>query len=638
MSIEHCKLILNDARCILKYIRNLELESDYECCLIDIYEMIDLLTELINKEFDFLKSKDCEKSKNDKNPLNVFVDRLVCEVSDIVNSITIKDLKDFKDTCTTEKKLRGNSCIVLQSLAKQLRDKKIKINNMLSAFNALKHLDGHHKTLVIIGPNGCGKTSFANLLRAVDDHVKVIPALKPLRAIKRFGDVDSSLESVNSDLYGRIVLEDTALQKLIAAICKEHDNVAREYRDNPELNQESSYEKIKKVFDGFFSVKLDHSKFSDREMMAHKEQESPFAFNDMSDGERAAFFYIATVLTAPKYSFIVVDEPENHLNPAIYNKLWNELISLREDCQFIFISHAVDFIKARINCELVRVDRYVNPNRFEFKFLGSSYVELPVDNVVEIVGSRKPILFCEGTKGGDDYAIYEIFFGKQFTIIPAGSCEDVKHSVISCNKYANLFDFEYAIGIIDSDLRDEVNIEKLKEHRIYSLPCNEIEMMLLDEDIFRKALERLYEGEDKFLEFQKDFFEKIHSKKEIIIKRFAKNRVENKLRFQIINDKMVKSKSDFCLEVKGIFENIDAESIWSECEDLIEDVLNKKDYQAALKYCCLQHNEVLNGIANQYVHDYRKLALSVLGNDAEFAEGIKKKYFPSIDNSRSSED
>lgn len=48
--------------------------------------------------------------------------------------------------------------------------------------------------------------------------------------------------------------------------------------------------KIKSVFDDFFNVELNSSRFSDREMMAKKSQGMPFSFNDMSDGERAAFF------------------------------------------------------------------------------------------------------------------------------------------------------------------------------------------------------------------------------------------------------------------------------------------------------------------------------------------------------------
>ena len=50
--------------------------------------------------------------------------------------------------------------------------------NYLSSFKILRYLDGHDKTLIIVGPNGSGKTSLANYLKKLDTHVKVIPALR----------------------------------------------------------------------------------------------------------------------------------------------------------------------------------------------------------------------------------------------------------------------------------------------------------------------------------------------------------------------------------------------------------------------------------------------------------------------------
>ena len=79
----------------------------------------------------------------------------------------------------------------------------------------------------------------------------------------------------------------------------------------------------------------------------------------MSDGKRVAFFYISTVVAAPDRSFIIVDEPENHLTPAVYNKTRDKLIEIREDCQFIFISHTIDFVSARSNYELVKIKNFV---------------------------------------------------------------------------------------------------------------------------------------------------------------------------------------------------------------------------------------------------------------------------------------
>ena len=116
------------------------------------------------------------------------------------------------------------------------------------------------------------------------------------------------------------------LQKLIVGICSEHDSKARKYYDTGVKDGDTTYEKIKRIFDDFFEVKLDNSSFGDKQIKAKKEGVPSFDFNNMSDGERVAFFYIATVIAAPEKSFIIVDEPENHLNPAIYNKIWDRLI------------------------------------------------------------------------------------------------------------------------------------------------------------------------------------------------------------------------------------------------------------------------------------------------------------------------
>ena len=277
------------------------------------------------------------------------------------------------------------------SLSDKLKDPALK--NLLSAFDILKHLEGHNKTLIVLGPNGSGKTSFANHIKNVETHIKVIPASKPIKAVGHIpGMYNATIATYNEEIYRGGSLDQDLLQKLIVGLCTEHDNAARKYYDTGVKEEETTYEKVKSIFDEFFEVKLDNSAFANKEMKAKKGGGQPFKFNDMSDGERVAFFYIATVMAAPEQSFIIVDEPENHLNPAIYNKIWNRLIDVRNDCQFIFISHTMDFINARSNFELVKIKSFVRPNKFEFEFLGTALDDIPTELIVEIVGSRKPIL------------------------------------------------------------------------------------------------------------------------------------------------------------------------------------------------------------------------------------------------------
>ena len=45
--------------------------------------------------------------------------------------------------------------------------------------------------------------------------------------------------------------------------------------------------------------------------------------SEMSDGERAVFYFIGEVLCAKENSLIIIDEPENHLHKSILPRLWD---------------------------------------------------------------------------------------------------------------------------------------------------------------------------------------------------------------------------------------------------------------------------------------------------------------------------
>ena len=503
-------------------------------------------------------------------------------------------------------------------------------SNLLPAFEVLKYLSGHNKTLIILGANGSGKTSFTKHLKKVETHVKVIPANKPLTSHGHFASCyDATISKVNDELFDQGASQDLLL-KLIVSLCSQHDDCARISHAGG-AKTKSTYEKIKEIFDDFFEVKLDCSTFSKRELNGVKDGGTPYPFNNMSDGERVAFFYIATTIMAPSQSFIVVDEPENHLNPAVYNKIWDKLMAARSDCQFIFISHTMEFINARTDFELVKIKDFIYPNKFNFEFLGNSLEDLPYNFIVEIVGSRKQILFCEGTKTDYDYKVYEVLFGGKYTIVPTGNCTSVKNSVIACNMHAKQYSLQSAVGIIDSDTKSDVEIARLQENNIFTIACNEIEMLLLDEIIFKKVLKQLFKPENDFSSFKDAFFRKICERKHHIIKRIVKTQIDEKLQTSIIDDRNNKTQSELAANLNQIFNEINVNTLWTECETKIDNMLSLQDYNAALKYCCLEHNEIIVGVGKPFVSDYATIALGVLKNDSELAQTIKEKYFEGFD-------
>ena len=196
--------------------------------------------------------------------------------------------------------------------------------------------------------------------------------------------------------------------------------------------------------------------------------------------------------------------------------------------------------------------------------------------------------------------------------------------------HATIYSIQSAIGIIDSDLKSNEEIERLKEKKVYALRCNEIEMLLLDEAIFRKVLNRLYKPEPDFEAFKNAFFTKLDERKEHIVKRLVKAKIDEKLKSSIIDDKNNKTKDTIKNNLSNIFDSLNVDTIWSECETKVTNIINRKDYDEGLRYCCLEHNEIILGVGKRFVNEYATVAVGVLGDDTQLADIIKAKYFSEI--------
>ena len=262
--------------------------------------------------------------------------------------------------------------------------------------------------------------------------------------------------------------------------------------------------------------------------------------------------------------------------------------------------------------------------------MGEAADNLKMESIIEIVGSRKPIIFCEGQKNSFDYKIYEILFGKKYTIIPTGTCEQVIESVVVCNNHKSTYNFHAAIGIIDSDLKREAEINKLKKKGIIVLKCNEIEMLLLDKDIFFKVLNHLYKDASVFENFKNEFFCKIEERKDYIIKRICKTLIDESINSFRIDDKNNKTKEDFKKNIDTIIGNVEVDKTWTSIEKRVDEILSDADYDSALRICCLEHREILGGVLEKFIPDYVNVAMGLLRDDSELAVHIRKEYFEGI--------
>lgn len=206
-----------------------------------------------------------------------------------------------------------------------------------------------------------------------------------------------------------------------------------------------------------------------------------YSGSQMSDGERAIFYLIGQTLTAPADTLIIFDEPELHIHRAVMSRLWDELEAARQDCALLMISHDLEFVASRSGQKYVL--REFNPQT------GWKIEEVPEHTgfseevTTLILGSRRPILFVEGTDGSLDTAIYRACY-PGWTVVPRASCEEVMHAVITMRANPSLTRVTCA-GIVDADDYSQSDKDFLLNKGIATLPVSEIENLFLLPEVLK---------------------------------------------------------------------------------------------------------------------------------------------------------
>lgn len=348
-----------------------------------------------------------------------------------------------------------------------------------------------------------------------------------------------------------------------------------------------------------------------------------YNINGLSEGEKVVLYYAISVFMAKENSFIIVDEPETYINPSLTNVLWDTLTKERKDCQFIFITHSIDFVLGRSNSKIAWIKNYEYPSTWQFEILEDDN-DFPKPMLTEILGSKKPIVFCEGDdKASLDYHIYKSILEKYFTIIPTQG----HYQVISCCRALNKLGLNYkAWGIIDGDCISEEKKKKYMEDNIFVLPFNEIEMFILEEKIIMETIKSSYPMtyESKIGDFIQKFWEEVETEKEKIVLSYVKFLVDEYIeRWKITS---VKNLSEIEEGLSDITK-IKIQDYYDEKSEELREIILKKDYQRLLKVCNLK-KKISKGIANQYLDaDYEEKAKQQIISNVELQKYLKEIYF-----------
>lgn len=354
---------------------------------------------------------------------------------------------------------------------------------------------------------------------------------------------------------------ENVLAALIAFKNNENDNYIQKCKEAERKNiqkpntPETIIDKLQIIWNEVFphrQIRLKDSKFYG--VLIRNGVEDEYSATQMSDGERSVLYLVAQVLCVPENKVLVIDEPELHLHRSIMNRLWVTLERYRQDCLYIYITHDTEFAAMHNHADKIWVREFDGIN---WKLERLSDHNLPEDLLLNIMGSRKNVLFVEGEKNSYDTKLYTVLY-PSYQVVACGSCTQVIARTKAFKNNASLHHCD-VFGIIDRDFRSEHEIAEYKEDNIYTIDVAEVENLFITEELIKFTAS--YLG----LDSAKIFSE---VRKYVVEQRFA-----NQINGQIC--KSVVSEIKYRLMVAAVSQKNEAEAKAS-----LEASLNAIDYEA----------------------------------------------------------
>ncbi len=299
--------------------------------------------------------------------------------------------------------------------------------------------------------------------------------------------------------------------------------------------------------------------------------------SEMSDGERVIFYLIGQCLAAPENGILVIDEPELHLHKSIQIPLWAEVEKLRDDCLFVYLTHDVDFAASHDGATKVWLKSF-DGDSWEWEEIQSSDT-LPNELLIEVLGSRKPVVFVEGENGSYDVALYRELLG-DFLVIPRGSCIQVIQSVKALRANTQLHHLD-VYGLIDRDRRSDPEIISLKENFVFVLEVAEVENLFCTEELIKLVSSRLERDPTEDFNRVSDLvFRRLQSEIEKQISLRCANEIKFKLNYF---DESACGEQKLKDAVNTLVEQIDVAAVYSQSKNKFEEIVNTKNYAGLLK-------------------------------------------------------
>lgn len=504
-------------------------------------------------------------------------------------------------------------------------------------------------TLFVLGANGVGKSALTHrIYEHNSEHSKRILShrqiwftdnsanMTPTQKIhyeNQFKDSDRQSHSRTKDehsntrpsmaVFDLINFENVRARKISNAVDKKNMEEATGLSNNIK----SPLAEINELF-AVSNIPV-HIEFRDEQLFASKNGSELYSIAELSDGEKNTLLICADVLTAEENSLIIIDEPERHLHRSIIAPLLSSLLQKRKDCAFVISTHDIDLPveHPKSNILLLRGCQWNGRSIKDWDAdLISEGDEIPDSIKREILGSKRNILFVEGTRGSLDMQLYQLIFSN-FTVIPQGNCSQVINAVagIKATKKLNWIN---AYGLIDNDGKTDEDIQKLSEKGIAVLPCYSVESLYYNPAIVEKIAQGLEKARGQEIkELFDELFEKATSEivgSDKLQKKLFSKICEKQLRARVMsrlpkNQDILKGENfHFCEDTKKLLE---------EEKVIFDKMVKEKDYTGIINRYPVRETSVLNKIVKELgLLDHKTYGNSVrelIRDDKEIMEFYK---------------
>ena len=509
-------------------------------------------------------------------------------------------------------------------------------HDKLFGLRYLKFLSEEKKTVVFVGPNGCGKTTLLrNLINATgEDQIGYYPAdrllvindsYNPERDFatfsKSYQNADKYASDIDNQSQAHYIVQQ--INQTITLFEKKRATEMDLYAKGKLRLEDSLTEKILGIWNELIK---DRILFSEGALKVQTLGGTEYPIKYLSSGEKSIFYFLACIFLKEKKSYYFVDEPENNLNPSIVSKLWDIIEKHREGSIFVYLTHDSNFVASRINSKLFWIEKY-DVTEWVYKPLPEND-NLPQHLMVALVGNREPVLFCESQ---DEYKYDDIVFKMmfpEFKVIPAAGCDAV---IAKVKAYSIAGLPQKAFGIIDCDYKDQSYLEGQETDGIFHLPFFEIENFLFSEEIITGVIATFSrDKENAFANLKSALKNDFISKKEQWIIR----KIAFRLRETFFTGKIMRLKDfpELKVEYTSFSSSVDLDALHASYEAEVQRVIDADDYNTLLRYYDNKgiFTMFLPQLKLENKMPYKEAVFTYLSEHKDVLTGLRSKYFPGI--------